>query len=88
MRDLDAFPKIADEYTQKTNMGGLITGLVSLFIGFLVHSEFQSYRELKQDYEFLVESSPSSTQMQINVDMYIAMPCECTLLDIHLPDVI
>ncbi|KAJ9054024.1 hypothetical protein DSO57_1018746 [Entomophthora muscae] len=82
LKDLDAFPKIAEEYTQKTNLGGMITALVSLFLGFLIQSEFRSYREIKQSYEFLVESSPSDTPMQINVDMYIAMPCGFLNVDV------
>lgn len=81
LKNLDAFPKIADEYAQRTNLGGLITTLVSIIVVFLIQSEFKNYWQLKQEYEFLVEPS-NKGKMQINIDMSIAMACAYLNVDV------
>ncbi|KAG5456196.1 MAG: endoplasmic reticulum-golgi intermediate compartment-domain-containing protein [Olpidium bornovanus] len=80
---LDAFPKTEATYQTRTSSGGLLTVVLSGFLLVLAMSEFADYRRLEQKYEFLVDqstgSSSAASKLQVNIDMTIAMKCECRL---------
>ncbi|KAG5460297.1 MAG: endoplasmic reticulum-golgi intermediate compartment-domain-containing protein, partial [Olpidium bornovanus] len=81
---LDAFPKTEATYQTRTSSGGLLTIVLSGFLLVLAMSEFADYRRLEQKYEFLVDqsagSSSTASKLQVNVDLTIAMKCECASL--------
>ncbi|KAL1925719.1 uncharacterized protein VTP21DRAFT_602 [Calcarisporiella thermophila] len=78
---LDAFPKVSAEYQQASEGGGLITLIVVLILCFLVSSEYREYSSLRHHYNFLVDREVYR-EMQINLDVTVAMPCEFLNVDV------
>lgn len=76
MREFDAFPKTLSTYKSRSSRGGLLTLLLSLAICFLVWHELREYLFGEPAYSFAVDKGIAH-QLQINVDMTIAMPCHC-----------
>lgn len=83
LQSFDAFPKISEEYTQKSKLGGLLTFFVTAVSLILMYGELLSYLELKQEFEFLVEPASGNNEMQMNVDMTVAMPCKYLNVDVQ-----
>ncbi|KAK9477788.1 endoplasmic reticulum vesicle transporter-domain-containing protein [Lipomyces japonicus] len=74
VKTFDAFPKVSSTYTKRSQGGGLVTILLSLFCIFFIWIEFGSYLAGTVVQEFAVEHAVGSN-MQVNLDVTIAMPC-------------
>lgn len=75
LKELDAFPKVPENYQQTSASGGSVSILIFLFIGILVVSEFWYYRAVETKYDYEVDTDTDS-KLQINVDLTVAMKCE------------
>jgi endoplasmic reticulum-Golgi intermediate compartment protein 2 len=73
---IDAFPKVESDYQHRSAQGGLVTIIVSIFLWFLIVSEFREYWYLNQKYEFIVDQNINH-KLQINVDITVNIPCNC-----------
>lgn len=82
MREFDAFPKTLSTYKSTSSRGGLLTVLLALAIAFLVWHELREYLFGEPAYSFAVDKG-IARQMQINVDMTIAMPCHYLTVDVR-----
>uniref|UniRef100_A0A1W7RAJ2 Endoplasmic reticulum-Golgi intermediate compartment protein 2 n=1 Tax=Hadrurus spadix TaxID=141984 RepID=A0A1W7RAJ2_9SCOR len=81
VKELDAFPKVPESYTQTTASGGTISILSYLLIIVLVISEVRYYAQIQLKFEYLVDNDFDS-KLKINVDITVAMPCETIGADI------
>ncbi|CAG8722965.1 36968_t:CDS:2 [Gigaspora margarita] len=77
----DAFPKVDSGYQHKSPQGGFVTIIISIFLWFLIISEFREYWSSNQKYEFLVDRSINH-KMQINVDITVDTPCMFLTVDL------
>ncbi|TPX69548.1 hypothetical protein SpCBS45565_g02255 [Spizellomyces sp. 'palustris'] len=83
LSNLDAFPKVQRNIQHATHTGGLVTLLVAGLLAYLAVSEFKAYRDIRQDYEFVVDETRSAEHaLQINMDLTIAMPCSYLRADV------
>ncbi|KAL4225626.1 Endoplasmic reticulum-Golgi intermediate compartment protein 2 [Mactra antiquata] len=75
VKELDAFPKVPENFQEKTATGGGFSVLTFVFILILVISEFHYYSStyLKFDYEVDTEVEG---KIKINVDITVAMRCD------------
>ena len=75
---LDAFPKVERNITNASGSGGVVSILVTVLLVYLVVSELLNWISLKQEFEYLVDQTPTSSSsvgLLINVDLTVAMPC-------------
>lgn len=75
VRELDAFPKVPEDYTKPTSTGGLFSIVSISVILFLLVSELAYYRDTEIQYEFMVDTEMTST-LKLRFDITVAMPCE------------
>jgi hypothetical protein len=76
IREFDAFPKTLPSYKSRSDRGGILTILLGIAIAVLVWFEASEYLYGEPTYSFAVDRGIGH-QLQINVDMTIAMPCHC-----------
>lgn len=76
IREFDAFPKVAPSYKTRSSRGGLVTVFLAVVIGILVWFELREYLFGEPTYAFAVDRGIQH-QLQINVDVTVAMPCHC-----------
>ena len=81
VKELDAFPKVEEDYQKPTVRGGTISILSISIILFLVVSEFFYYRATELQYEYSVDTDLES-KLLLTVDLTIAMPCDYLGADI------
>lgn len=75
VRTFDAFPKVSNEHTVRSQRGGFST-LMTMFCALLIFwVEVGGYIGGYVDRQFSVDDEIKS-DLQINVDMLVAMPCE------------
>ncbi|XP_031557192.1 endoplasmic reticulum-Golgi intermediate compartment protein 2-like [Actinia tenebrosa] len=79
--ELDAFPKIPENYQETTASGGSVTLVISVFIFILVLSEFWYYRAIESKYSYEVDTDYDS-KLLINVDLTVAMKCDDLGVDV------
>ncbi|KDN39832.1 DUF1692-domain-containing protein [Tilletiaria anomala UBC 951] len=82
IRHFDAFPKTQPLYHQRSSRGGVWTVVVSAVIFLLFCSELSNYLYKEHAYEFFVDSKVGD-DMQINVDMTVAMQCHYLTIDVR-----
>jgi len=75
-KEFDAFPKVESGFVKRTGSGGILTLMVTVILCLLVMGEIKDYMSLKNDYSFLVDPLVNH-ELQINLDITVAMPCEC-----------
>lgn len=100
VKELDFFPKVEDGYKETSSVGGtgtmnisdktfkksfslLVTVISFMLICWLVYSEVKYYL----DSRFIFKFSPDTDfedKLKINVDLTVAMPCQCTFLLLSL----
>ncbi|KAI5811405.1 endoplasmic reticulum vesicle transporter-domain-containing protein [Peziza echinospora] len=80
VRTFDAFPKTRQSYTVRTSRGGAMTLLITLACILLLWVEFGVYFDGIETQHFLVEPRIGSHNLQINIDITVAMPCD----DLHV----
>ncbi|CDZ97561.1 COPII vesicle protein [Phaffia rhodozyma] len=82
LKSFDAFPKIQSSYQPQTLRGGLITFAVAWTIFLLVLNDLGEYLYGQSNYSFNVDGE-IGTQVQLNVDLTVAMPCHFLSVDIR-----
>ncbi|EDV99970.1 endoplasmic reticulum-Golgi intermediate compartment protein 2 [Drosophila grimshawi] len=74
-KNLDAFKKVPEKYTETTEIGGTLSLLSRLLIVYLVYTELRYYwSETNIIYQFEPDMSLDE-QVQMHVDITVAMPC-------------
>lgn len=81
VKELDAFPKVSEEYVKPTTRGGLFSVVAISIILFLVISELIYYKDSEIVYEYSVDTD-MSTQLKLVFDITVAMPCEYLGVDV------
>lgn len=81
LRNLDAYPKVNEDFYNRSLSGGVITLLSSFFIGLLVISEFRLYLHTVTDTQLVVDTSRGG-KLRINFDVtFPSVPCSLLSLD-------
>lgn len=73
--ELDAFPKVSEDYQKATTRGGTLSIITLSIILILVISEFFYYRGTEIKFKYSVDTDMDS-RLLITLDMTIAMPCD------------
>lgn len=82
VRAFDAFPKTQPLYTSRSSRGGIFTVLVTFVLAWLAWGEFASYLYGHPAATFGVDHE-LGTQMQVNIDMTVAMKCHYLTVDVR-----
>lgn len=81
LRNLDAYPKINEDFYSRTFSGGLITLISSIVMLFLFFSELRLYLHTVTETKLVVDTSRGGT-LRINFDVtFPAVPCSVLTLD-------
>ena len=75
VRELDAFPKVSEDYQKSTGRGGLFSVVAITIIIFLIISEFFYFKDSHIRYEYSVDTDMES-RIRLVFDVTVAMPCE------------
>lgn len=75
VKQLDAFPKVQQDYQKPTTRGGVFSAVALTIILFLVISELFYYRNVETTYEYSVDTDLYS-KLKIVFDITVKMPCE------------
>ncbi|XP_017491192.1 PREDICTED: endoplasmic reticulum-Golgi intermediate compartment protein 2 [Rhagoletis zephyria] len=73
-KNLDAFKKVPEKYTEATEIGGTLSLLSRLLIIYLIYKEVCYYREANLIYQFEPDIDMDD-KVQMHVDITVAMPC-------------
>lgn len=85
LRNLDAYPKINEDFYSRTLSGGVVTIASSILIALLFISEFRLYLHTVTESKLVVDTSRGG-KLRINFDVtFPAIPC--TLLSIDTMDI-
>lgn len=76
IKAFDAFPKVDSTYVSSTRRGGVLTAVVGAIIFLLVLNDLGEYLYGAPDYLFKVDHDVAR-DLQLNVDLTVAMPCQC-----------
>lgn len=76
---LDAFPKLPSTYKSRSEGRGFLTVFVALVTFMLMLNDIGEYIWGWPDFDFAVDPAVNS-YMDVNVDILVAMPCQCTRL--------
>ena len=79
LQKFDAFPKLPSTYKARSESRGFLTLFVTFMAFLLVLNDLGEYIWGWPDYEFSVDRDTSSN-MNVNVDMLVNMPCQCAYL--------
>lgn len=74
VKELDAFPKVPEEFVDSTPIGGSLSIITFFFIIWLVCSEITYYLNGNLVFKFVPDTTMDE-KLLINIDMTIAMPC-------------
>ncbi|KAJ4701306.1 Endoplasmic reticulum-Golgi intermediate compartment protein 3 [Melia azedarach] len=81
LRNLDAYPKINEDFYSRTLSGGVITVVSSIVMLLLFFSELQLYLNAVTESKLVVDTSRGET-LRINFDVtFPALPCSILSLD-------
>lgn len=81
LQRFDAFPKVNEDFFQRTLSGGVITVVATVVMVMLFFSELRVYLAVRTDYELTVDSSRGE-KLQINLDVtFPHLPCGVVSLD-------
>ncbi|CAN1324708.1 Endoplasmic reticulum-Golgi intermediate compartment protein 3, partial [Linum perenne] len=81
LRNLDAYPKINEDFYSRTLSGGVITLVSAIVMFFLFISEFSLYLHTVTETKLLVDTARGET-LRINFDVtFPAIPCSLLSLD-------
>ncbi|CAR22980.1 Erv41p [Lachancea thermotolerans CBS 6340] len=83
LRTFDAFPKTEEQHVRKSSKGGYTSILTYVFLIFIAWSEFGSFFGGYVDEQYGV-SKDLREAVQINMDMFVHMPCQW--LDVIVQD--
>jgi hypothetical protein len=81
LQRFDAFPKVNEDFFQRTLSGGVITVVATVVMVMLFFSELKVYLAVRTDYALTVDSSRGE-KLQINLDVtFPHLPCGVVSLD-------
>uniref|UniRef100_D3TPF0 COPII vesicle protein n=2 Tax=Glossina morsitans morsitans TaxID=37546 RepID=D3TPF0_GLOMM len=72
-KNLDAFKKVPEKYTEATEIGGTLSLISRLLIIYLIYREVKYYQDAGLVYQF--EPDIDKEKVQMHVDITVAMPC-------------
>ncbi|XP_053384719.1 endoplasmic reticulum-Golgi intermediate compartment protein 2-like isoform X2 [Mercenaria mercenaria] len=75
VKELDAFPKVPENFKETSVSGGGISVVTFVFIAILMISEIQYYANTLLKFDYDVDTEVDG-KIKINVDMTVAMRCE------------
>ena len=75
VKELDAFPKVAEDYVKPTTRGGLFSVVAVSAIFLLTLSEIFYYRASDITFEYSVDTDMDS-KLKLRFDITVAMPCQ------------
>lgn len=75
IKELDAFPKVPENYQKSSASGGTVSILSFVLIAVLVVSEVQFYTAVERKYNYEVDTEPDGN-MEVNFDITFAMKCD------------
>lgn len=81
IKQLDAFPKIQEDYVESTKLGGGVSILSRVLIIFLIYNEISYYLDRKLMFSFKPDTDVDA-KLKLNIDLTIAMPCNTIGVDI------
>ena len=82
LQRFDAFPKVNEDFFQRTLSGGVITVVATVVVAVLFVSQLRVFMAVNTDYELSVDSSRGE-QMRIHLDVtFPRMPCSVVSLDV------
>lgn len=81
VQQLDAFPKVPEDYQRPTTRGGTFSIIAITVIVILVVLEFFYYRGTEIQFKYSVDTDMDS-RLLLTLDMTVAMPCEYLGADI------
>lgn len=81
VKQLDAFPKIQEEYVESTISGGGLSILSRILIVFLIYTEITYYLDRKLVFSFRPDTD-FMEKLKINIDLTVAMTCRSIGADI------
>jgi hypothetical protein len=82
LQRFDAFPKVNEDFFQRTLSGGVITLVAMIVMAVLFFSELRVFLTAITEYELSVDSSRGE-QMRINLDVtFPRLPCSVISLDV------
>jgi hypothetical protein len=79
LKAFDAFPKVESTYVSHSQRGGILTAIVSSLIFLLVMNDLGEFLYGAPEYKFEVDKG-LERELQVNVDLTVAMPCQCRFL--------
>lgn len=74
VKELDAFPKVPEEYVDSTPVGGTFSVITFFIIMWLIYSEVSYYLDSNLVFKFMPDVDMDE-KLRINIDMTVAMPC-------------
>ncbi|KAI9503404.1 hypothetical protein GGI26_002993 [Coemansia sp. RSA 1358] len=77
----DAFPKVDGVYRKRTLSGGLLSVAVAAVMVYMLWCEAVEYLTYRQTHQFIIDATVQR-DVQINVDMTVAMPCALLRVDV------
>ena len=81
LQKLDAYPKLKEDYREKTISGAAISIIAGIFMLVLFMSEFSSYLQVDSVHELVVDTSRGGS-LRINMNIsFRQMPCNVLSLD-------
>jgi hypothetical protein len=80
IKAFDAFPKVQPTYTTSSRRGGILTAVLGATMFLLVLNDLGEYFYGQPSYEFHVDQEIDRKDLQLNVDITVAMPCHCEFL--------
>ncbi|KAJ1667574.1 hypothetical protein IW140_002154 [Coemansia sp. RSA 1813] len=81
VRALDGFPKVDGAHRATTATGGVASILVLLLMAYMVGTEISEYVRYKQVHRFVIDTAVQQ-DVQINMDVTVAMPCALLRVDV------
>lgn len=82
MRQFDAFPKTQALYQKRSSKGGLWTLVAYAALAVLFLVELRSFWGKEHVYDFVVDDAVHH-DMQVNLDVTVAMPCQFLSVDVR-----
>lgn len=74
VKELDAFPKVPEEYVDSTPVGGTFSVITFFIILWLAYSEVTYYLDSNLVFKFMPDTDMDE-KLRINIDITVAMPC-------------
>ncbi|KAG6442902.1 endoplasmic reticulum-Golgi intermediate compartment protein 2 [Manduca sexta] len=81
VKELDAFPKVPEEYVDSTPVGGTFSIMTFLIIMWLIYCEVAYYLDSNLVFKFRPDTDMDE-KLRINIDVTVAMPCSSIGADI------